>query len=148
MTPLPETRSGQVFVDTGAWLAIAVKRDQYHKVAADYYRQLSHRRISLITTNYVLQETYTRIRYDDGHNKAIQFHKIITEAIQKGRLRVEWITPSVHEEAWTFFKNYPDHAFSFVDCTSFVVAKEVRAQTVFGFDAFFKIIGFTLEPVL
>ena len=140
MTPL--------FVDTGAWLAIVVKRDQYHKLAADYYRQLSKRRISLITTNYVLQETYTRIRYDDSLNKAIQFHAIITEAIQKGRLRLEWITPSIHEEAWTVFGNYPDHPFSFVDCTSFVVAKKVHAQTVFGFDTSFKIVGFILEPVL
>lgn len=137
-----------IFVDTGAWLAIAIKRDQYHVVAVNYYHRLSRKRLSLITTNYVLQETYTRIRYDDGHNKAIQFHEIITEAIQKGRLRVEWITPSIHEEAWILFKNYPDHAFSFVDCTSFVVTKKTGIQTVFGFDTSFKIIGFILEPVL
>lgn len=137
-----------VFVDTGAWLAITIKRDQYHGVAVNYYHRLSCKRLLLITTNYVLQETYTRIRYDDGHNKTIQFHEIINEAIQKGRLRVGWITPYIHEEAWILFKNYPEHVFSFVDCTSFVVAKKAGIQTVFGFDTSFKIIGFILEPVL
>jgi predicted nucleic acid-binding protein len=30
-----------VFVDTGGWIAMAVKRDRYHKKAATYYRKLS-----------------------------------------------------------------------------------------------------------
>jgi len=34
-----------VFVDTGGWLAMAVKRDRYHKKAATYYRKLSKAKI-------------------------------------------------------------------------------------------------------
>ncbi len=62
-----------VFVDTGGWIAMAVKRDRFHKKAASYYRKLSKQNIPLATSNYVLSETLTRIRYDDGHAKALQF---------------------------------------------------------------------------
>ena len=45
-----------VFVDTGGWIAMAVKRDRYHKKAATYYRKLSKDKVRLVTSNYVLAE--------------------------------------------------------------------------------------------
>jgi len=70
-----------VFVDTGGWIALAVKRDRYHKKAATYYRKVSKAKVRLVTSNYVLAETYTRIRYDDGHDKALLFNALIQEAV-------------------------------------------------------------------
>jgi predicted nucleic acid-binding protein len=135
-----------VFVDTGGWIAMAVKRDRYHKKAATYYRKLSKDKVRLVTSNYVLTETYTRIRYDDGHTKALQFNALIQEAIKAGRLNLEWVIPAIHKEAWDIFENYADQAFSFVDCTSFVIAKRVGVKEAFGFDDHFKTMGFILKP--
>ncbi len=123
------------------------KRDQFHQKAALYYRELSQHGIPLLTTNYVPVETYTRVRYDDGLAKAIRFHEIITESIMLGRLRLEWITSAIHEEAWNIFREYQDHEFSFIDCTSFVVARKAGIQEVFGFDRGFAVMKFTLRPV-
>ena len=78
-----------IFVDTGGWIAMAVVRDQFHKQAASYYRKLSRKKAPLVTSNYVLAETYTRIRFDDGHTKALKFHSLIQEAIKVGRLHLE-----------------------------------------------------------
>ncbi|MBI3989003.1 MAG: PIN domain-containing protein [candidate division NC10 bacterium] len=135
-----------VFVDTGAWLALMVKRDQYHAKAAAHYRQLSKAKRELLTTNYILVETYTKIRYDDGLEKAIRFHAILTQALQGGKLHLEWITPQLHEEAWQIFKRYQDQEFSFVDCTSFVVARRTGVAEIFGFDQGFRTMGFILKP--
>ena len=135
-----------VFVDTGGWIAMAVVRDQFHKQAASYYRKISRRKIPLITSNYVLAETYTRIRYDDGHGKAIKFHAIIQEANVAGRLHLEWVTPAIHQEAWSIFKDYADQVLSFVDCTSFVIASHAGVKEVFGFDKHFNTMGFILKP--
>lgn len=55
-----------------------------------------------------------------------------------GRLRLEWVTPAMHNEAWKVFENYSDQDFSFVDCTSFVIAKQRGPKEVFGFDDHFK----------
>lgn len=135
-----------VFIDTGGWIAMAVVRDRFHKQAASYYRKLSRKKIQLVTSEYVLVETYTRIRYDDGHDKVLQFHSIIQEAIQGGRLHLEWVTPPIHQEAWDIFKGYSDQAFSFVDCTSFVIARHAGVKEVFGFDQHFNTMGFILRP--
>lgn len=135
-----------VFVDTGGWIALTVRRDRYHKKTAACYRKLSKEKTLLVTTNYVLTETYTRIRYDDGHDKAIQFNSLIQEAIKIGRLHLEWVTPVIHKEAWKIFEGYIDQDFSFVDCTSFVIAKQKGVKEAFGFDDHFKTMGFILIP--
>ncbi len=134
------------FVDTGGWIAMAVVRDQFHEHAASYYREISGKKIPLITSNYVLAETYTRIRYDDGHAKAIKFHSLIQEAIKVGKLHVVWVTPAIHQEAWDIFEDFADQEFSFVDCTSFVIASHAGVKEAFGFDEHFNTMGFTLRP--
>jgi len=135
-----------VFVDTGGWIAMAVKRDRFHKKAASYYRKLSKQNIPLATSNYVLSETLTRIRYDDGHAKALQFNSLIQEATKVRRLRLEWVTPAIHQKAWKIFEAYEDQEFSLVDCTSFVVARQIGAKEAFGFDEHFYTMGFILRP--
>jgi predicted nucleic acid-binding protein len=135
-----------VFVDTGGWIALAVQRDRFHKKAATLYRKLSKDKTVLVTTNYVLTETYTRIRYDDGHEKSIQFNSLIQEAIKIGRLQLEWVTPPIHNDAWKIFEGYSDQDFSFVDCTSFVVSDRMGVKEAFGFDDHFKTMGFILIP--
>ena len=135
---------GPVFVDTGGWIAMAVVRDQFHAEAASYYQQGS--KTPLVTSNYVLLETYTRIRYDDGHDKALGFHSLVEEAAKVGRLHVEWVTPGIHQEAWMIFEKYSDQAFSIVDCSSFVIARHADIKEVFGFDQSFVTMGFILRP--
>jgi predicted nucleic acid-binding protein len=135
-----------VFVDTGGWITIAVKRDRYHKKAATYYRKLSRDTVRLVTSNSVLAETYTRIRFDDGHAKALQFNASIQEAIQVGRLNLQWVTPAIHLKAWDIFENYADQDFCFLDCTSFAIVKHVGVKKAFGFDDHFKTMGLILKP--
>ncbi|NVM20380.1 MAG: hypothetical protein HWN68_01185 [Desulfobacterales bacterium] len=100
----------------------------------------------MLTSNYVLVETDTRIRYDDGHAKPIKFHSLIQEAINVGRLHLEWVTPRIHHKAWDIFEDYPDQVFSFVDCTSFVIARRAGVKETFAFDQHFNTMGFILRP--
>jgi predicted nucleic acid-binding protein len=135
-----------VFVDTGAWIGITVVRDQTHEAAAAYARNLVARRVPLLTTNYVLAEACTRIRYDDGHPKALAFDGLVRDLVRQRRLSLNWVTPAIHEEALEIFRRYSDHEFSIVDCTSFVVARRRKVREVFGFDHDFVAMGFSLRP--
>jgi predicted nucleic acid-binding protein len=135
-----------VFVDTGAWIGIAVARDQMHVAAASHAKQLAERAIPLLTTNYVLAEAYTRIRYDDGHAKALVFDALIREMRRLRHLSIVWVTPTVHEGAMELFRRYSDHKFSIVDCASFVVSRRKKVREVFGFDQDFVAMGFILRP--
>ena len=71
---------------------------------------------------------------DDGHSKSLLTHSLIQEAMKVGRLHVEWVTPNVHQEAWNLFENYADQMFSFVDCTSLIIASRHGIDEIFGFD--------------
>jgi predicted nucleic acid-binding protein len=135
-----------IFVDTGAWIGIAVARDQTHVRAAAYAKNLAQRATLLLTTNYVLAEAYTRIRYDDGHTKALAFDALIREMIRRRQLSIGWVTPPIHEAALELFRRYSDHKFSLVDCASFVVAQRRKVREVFGFDQDFVAMGFVLRP--
>ena len=135
-----------VFVDTGAWIAMAVVRDEMHQAAAAYGAHVAQRNLPLLTTNYVLSEAYTRIRYDDGHAKALAFDAIIQEMTRKRHLKVRWVNPAIHTAALAIFRKYTDQDFSVADCASFVVAREKKVREVFGFDKHFVTMGFTLRP--
>jgi hypothetical protein len=134
------------FVDTGAWIGVAVTRDQKHTAAARFAAQLAAEKRRLLTANYVLTEACTRIRCDSGHAKSLQFDARITDMIRRRILRVDWITPHTHEEGLKIFRRYSDQELSIVDCTSVVVARAAGVREVFGFDEDFKTMGFLLKP--
>ena len=72
-----------VFVDTGAWIALAVRQDQLHPSAAAHARRLARALTPLLTTNYVMLETYTYIRYHYDHQKALAFDTILQNLIRR-----------------------------------------------------------------
>jgi predicted nucleic acid-binding protein len=126
------------------WLAVG--RDQSHPAAAAFAAELAKKRSPLLTTNYVLLESYTRIRYDDGHAKAMIFDGLIQEMVRSRQLTITWITPNIHARAMEAFRKYSDQELSVVDCSSFIVAKARKIREVFGFDNDFAKLGFILRP--
>ena len=60
-----------IFVDTGAWFAVAVRNDPDHEAAI---RWLERNREPLITTDHVLAETATLIRMRD---KTARGHRLV-----------------------------------------------------------------------
>jgi predicted nucleic acid-binding protein len=50
--------------------------------------------------------------------------------------------PEWEEEAWQMFKRYPDKAFSFTDCTSFVVMRHRGMWEAFTNDHNFAQVGY------
>jgi predicted nucleic acid-binding protein len=54
------------------------------------------------------------------------------------------ITPDIEEEAWRLFKQYSDKFFSFTDCTSFIVMRQLNLTEAFTNDHHFEQMGFTI----
>ena len=135
-----------VFVDTGAWIALIVRQDQLHPSAAARARRLARALTPLLTTNYVMLETCTYIRYHYNHQKVLAFDTVIQNLIQGGRLTIAWVTEEVHGRALDIFREYDDQLFSIADCASFVIARDRKIREVFGFDRHFLTMGFILKP--
>jgi predicted nucleic acid-binding protein len=134
-----------VFVDTGAWIALLDPRDEFHSQARRYFQAIAVRE-RLITTNYVIQETVTRFVYDDRRAAAYQLRDMVAAGAALGRVSLVWITPELDSAAWEVFHQYDDQSFSFVDCSSIVVSRNTRVDSVFSFDNDFRIAGFDTQP--
>jgi predicted nucleic acid-binding protein len=115
------------FVDPGGWMACADRSDPAH-VACTAARDatLEAGRL-LITTDFVVDETLTLIRFRLGLAAANAWWEQIDGS---ARLRWERVENDRFERARHLFFQYRDRDLSFTDCTSFAVMRELRLTTV------------------
>jgi predicted nucleic acid-binding protein len=135
-----------VFVDRSGWLAFLSADDRLHGAAVERYRELVDEKARLITNNYVVDETATRLRYGLGLSAALEFRKMLLAAIGNRRLRVAWVDEPTEAEAWRILEQYADVKLSLTDATCAAVARANRAAEVFGCDTDFEALGFIVRP--
>jgi predicted nucleic acid-binding protein len=135
-----------VFVDTGAWIALGSERDRYHPAARKHLASLLDRRVPLVTSNYVVAETATRLRYGEGLQSALRFRTSLQRVAATGQLRMAWIDPRLEAEGWEILRQHSSVKLSLADATSAAVARHRRIQEIFGFDRDFEALGFTVTP--
>ncbi len=135
-----------VFVDTGGWIALLKRDDHMHGAALAHYEERAAEGARLVTTNYVVDETATRLRYDVGLAAALRFRTALERAVASRRLRVAWIEPRTEREGWEILERHADVRLSLTDATSAAVARRARAREIFGFDDHFRALGFDVQP--
>ena len=134
-----------IYIDTGAFLARYIKRDQYHKQAVELWNQLRKMQERCFTSNFVLDETFTLLGRRAGYKFAIQRARNIYLSKKLTILR-----PTHEDElmALDIRDKYADQELSFTDCISFIFMRKNKIKRVFSFDAHFKLPGFQLLPEL
>ncbi len=127
-----------VFVDTWAWLALALRRDQHHADANRIHQSIVAAGRQYVTTDYVLAELATQLFRSIHAAQADAFFGALLSAIDTDAYRLERITASRFTEAWRLRRVYADKPdISFVDLTSFAVMSELGVTDVFTGDAHF-----------
>jgi predicted nucleic acid-binding protein len=135
-----------VVVDTGAWIALLSRNDQYAGAAAERYGILSAEGARLVTTNYIVDETATRLRYDAGLDAALAYRRMLDDSVQTRRLRIAWIDEPTEREAWRLLEQYRDVTLSLTDATTAVAARRARITEIFGLDRDFEALGLVVLP--
>lgn len=130
----------EIFVDTGAWLAIVDKSDSLHKQAQQIYASVIRSGSILVTTNLVVSESYTLIQRRIGQKVAVQF---LSSVQNSPRLLVIYSDSKIETDAQKFLRQYADQKFSYVDAVSFAVMKQREIVEAFAFDHHFLIAGFS-----
>lgn len=138
----------RVYVDSGGWLSVLIRTDKYHQVGTKYYEAILQRRTLLVTSDYVLDETITRLRYDVGHDAAKQFLELIEKATTMGALEIVFTSEAIWNKAKQLFLLYADVRLSFTDCVSFAIIQQMNIPEVFGYDTHFGLIGVSLQPTV
>lgn len=132
-----------VFVDTSAWYALIDRRDTAHAPTSGLVSRLVADGVRLVSTDYVLDESYTLARARSGSEAAFALVDMIEAT---SALDLEWIGSERFDRAVALFRKYGDQAFSFTDCTSFAVMRERGLTDVITRDQHFRIAGFNLLP--
>ena len=131
----------RVFVDTGAWLALADRGDEHHDDARTIVEHLKRQRATLVLSEFVFAESLTLIRYRRSHSWAVRFGRLVLESRLAELVDVDERT---RHRAWEIFQRYEDKDFSFTDCTSFALMEQMSLKTAFAFDRHFRQYGFDL----
>ena len=132
-----------LFVDTAGWMACADAADPKHRQSTKARDRWLEQKGVLLTTDYVIDETLTLIRKRISLKAAAAWWAQIEAS---SRVRFEAIDAERAENAREIFFRYGDKDFSFTDCTSFVVMKELRLDQVLSTDGHFRQMGFDLLP--
>jgi len=132
----------RIFVDTGAWYALIDRRDPDHPAVEEILRQWKGR---LVTSNFVVDETLTLLRYRLGFEPALLFGR---EARGGALAQVYRVSPRDEDAAWSIFERYRDKTFSFTDCTSFAAMERLLLDTALALDGDFRSYGLRSLPDL
>lgn len=130
----------RLFVDTGAWYALADRNDPDHRRVAEF---LKTQTLRLVTTNFVFDESVTLIRYRLGFTAAKTFGEQMLRASVANVLAV---TRQDEAKAWEIFTRYRDKSFSFTDCTSFAMMQRLKLDSAVAIDADFRAFGMNCLP--
>ena len=132
-----------MFVDTSGWIALFDKSDQYFPTAIKHWREMLNEPLTLLTTDYVLDETLTHLLYRCGRKVALQFGHW---AFATSYLEIQFVDNEVWQAAWEMIQAYEDKQWAFTDCTSFIVMQQRQVWQAFSFDPHFEQAGFRLWP--
>jgi uncharacterized protein len=133
----------EVFVDTSGLHALVDKKDTVHAKARETVTALARRGSKLVVTDYVIDETVTLSRFRSGDTVALRVLDLIERSVG---VRVERIDAARFDATKAYFRKHVDHAYSFTDCSSFVVMRELRIRKALTTDGHFEEAGF--EPLL
>ena len=129
----------RVFVDTSALVALFDRKDRNHPQAKAVLEKIRAERKRMLITDYIFDECITTVLSAVGHQAAVMVGGFI---LSSKIVEITWLDESVKLKAWDFFKLHADKRFSFTDCTSFILMKQLRVDKYFSFDSDFRQAGF------
>lgn len=123
-----------LFVDTSIWYAAADSSDRSNLRA----KAILSAGEALITSDHVLIETWTLLRYRIQRDAAEQFW----HGLGSGVALVEPVSLADLETAWLMGTSWSDHDFSIVDRTSFAVMNRLGIDRAASLDDHFAVFRF------
>ena len=134
-------RGEAAFVDSGAWIALALTRDPLHEQAVEQWKVLQHAGARLHTSVPVVIETFTFLERNAHRDVALAWK----ESIHTPRpVKILPCDLRDLDASWGYFRRPDLHKLSAVDATSFTIMNRARIRIAFAFDRHFAVAGFRL----
>lgn len=133
--------SEQVFIDTSMFKALVDPKDEFYQKANDIWEKLKDQKLVLVTTNFILDETFTLIRMRCGRLLSLELRQRLEEGLRG--IKIVRVLALDEKHAWPWFEQ-DWNGLSFTDCVSFAVMKRLGIDSVAAFDKHFARAGFEI----
>ena len=133
----------EIFADTSVLYALVNRNDASHVAAVAAVTRLLEAGRRIVTTDYVVAESVNLATVRGG---SLVSRRVLDLVEQSAGLRLEWIGPDRFDSAKRHHRKHADHGYSFTDCTSFVVMRELKLEDALTTDRHFREAGF--NPLL
>ena len=136
----------KLFIDTWGWLVLEDSKDPQHHAAATIYAGTAKSTGNIFTTNFVLDETISRLFRRRPFDEAARFARGLLDS---PFIEIEEITPARFRRGFDLrltFRDKPD--ISFTDLTSIAVVQELKITDMLTRDRHFVQagLGFRTHP--
>jgi predicted nucleic acid-binding protein len=130
-----------VFVDSGAWIALALSQDPLHGRAREQWDLLRGAGAKLHTSVPVVIETFTFLERNTNRDVALAWKDSIDRL---DALKILVCELRDLQQSWEYFRRSDLHKLSAVDATSFAIMKRSRIRLACTFDHHFAVVGFRI----
>lgn len=130
-----------IFIDTSAFYALLDKDDSNHRNARKAWPALIKADNILITTNYVLIESFALLQHRLGLDAVRGFQEDLLPLVN-----IEFINTELHRSALSVLLTASRRDLSLVDCASFELMRSLGIKAAFAFDPHFREQGFVQIP--
>lgn len=131
----------RIFIDTSAFYALLDRDDENHRRAKSVWTHLLNNENTLVTSNYVLVETFALLQHRLGMEAVRGFQSDVVPLVN-----IEFVIPEIHRSAVSALLSASRRNLSLVDCVSFETMRTLEIKTAFVFDPHFKEQGFDTLP--
>lgn len=132
----------EIFLDTSFLVAFYNKKDKNHSKARKLISE-ADKHTSFVISDYVFDEILTVLLARGGKPLSVEAGRKILE---DERIDILQIDEHVFEKAWLVYQSFLDKEWSFTDCTSYVLMKNLSVDVGASFDDHFNQFGFTTLP--
>ena len=140
------TNPKKIFIDTSAWIDLILTGERYHQQISSYLISEVKRGSKFFTSDYVLDETYTRFITGQSFKSAKKLKTQVNELERQKQLLVLWTNEIVFNKAWDLFEKFSEHKLSFTDATITAFIKDLKIDEILTLDQGFTKIGLNTKP--
>jgi len=136
----------KIFIDTGVWFSFLVRRDQYHDKSVEIMEKLQYKGALLVTSDFVLSETYTLLMRKLGTQAALKFLELIKAQVEAKFTEITWIDQVVLDQSYNLLQKFSDQPLSLTDATSAIIVRQNKFSFIATYDRHFKMLKIPCIP--
>ena len=124
-----------IFVDAGAWYALATPLDPDHESAKLLAAAANE---AFVTSDYIVDELLTLFTVARQKPKGIEW---LHDVLEHGGTDLVRVSEADFQNAVRIYEQFNDKKWSFTDCTSYVLIQRLQVKRAFSFDHHFRQFG-------